>query len=159
MLFMALAKFQIRDNGILKPLSPLNMGTLGTGLRVNEIESLRPPFSIACIDLDSSHPSFFSPPNRRSRKQPLEAIARPRLRWKQSRSRKQPRSRKQSRSWKQSPASKSEEAHASTRPTTTTILMLLHLLSKLLNLSPFSLDDFENAICHKESNILLIVES
>ncbi|KAL4590430.1 hypothetical protein LXL04_003359 [Taraxacum kok-saghyz] len=31
--------------------------------------------------------------------------------------------------------------------------------SKLLNLSPFSLDDFENAICHKESNILLIVES
>lgn len=31
--------------------------------------------------------------------------------------------------------------------------------SKLLNLSPFSLDDFENAICHKESNIVLIVES
>ncbi|KAL7597994.1 hypothetical protein Lser_V15G23155 [Lactuca serriola] len=32
--------------------------------------------------------------------------------------------------------------------------------SKFLNLSPFSLDDFENAICHKDnSNILLIVES
>ncbi|KAL4584649.1 hypothetical protein LXL04_009255 [Taraxacum kok-saghyz] len=44
---------------------------------VNEIESLRPPFSIACIDLDSSPPSLFSPPNRRSRKQLLEAIARP----------------------------------------------------------------------------------
>ncbi|KAL8199988.1 hypothetical protein R6Q57_011327 [Mikania cordata] len=31
--------------------------------------------------------------------------------------------------------------------------------SKLLNLSPFSLDDFENAICYKDSNIVLIVES
>ena len=31
--------------------------------------------------------------------------------------------------------------------------------SKLLNLSPFSLDDFENALCYKESNIVLIVES
>ncbi|KAI3814354.1 hypothetical protein L1987_19107 [Smallanthus sonchifolius] len=31
--------------------------------------------------------------------------------------------------------------------------------SKLLNLSPFSLDDFENAICSKDSNIVLIVES
>ncbi|KAK9073932.1 hypothetical protein SSX86_006526 [Deinandra increscens subsp. villosa] len=30
--------------------------------------------------------------------------------------------------------------------------------SKLLNLSPFSLDDFENAICYKDSNIVLIVE-
>nr|XP_043638547.1 DDT domain-containing protein DDB_G0282237 [Erigeron canadensis] len=31
--------------------------------------------------------------------------------------------------------------------------------SKLLNLSPFSLDDFENALCYKESNIVLLVES
>ncbi|XP_076900697.1 uncharacterized protein LOC143554917 [Bidens hawaiensis] len=31
--------------------------------------------------------------------------------------------------------------------------------SKLLNLSPFSLDDFENAICYKESNVVLFVES
>lgn len=31
--------------------------------------------------------------------------------------------------------------------------------SKFLNLSPFSLDDFENALCHKDSNIALIVES
>ena len=31
--------------------------------------------------------------------------------------------------------------------------------SKLLNLSPFSLDDFENALCHKDSNIVLIVEA
>ncbi|KAK1439538.1 hypothetical protein QVD17_05358 [Tagetes erecta] len=31
--------------------------------------------------------------------------------------------------------------------------------SKLLNLSPFSLDDFEKAICYKDSNIVLIVES
>ncbi|MFS7895317.1 putative transcription factor & chromatin remodeling DDT family [Helianthus anomalus] len=31
--------------------------------------------------------------------------------------------------------------------------------SRLLNLSPFSLDDFENAICHKDSNVVLIVES
>ncbi|XP_076906960.1 uncharacterized protein LOC143563260 [Bidens hawaiensis] len=31
--------------------------------------------------------------------------------------------------------------------------------SKLLNLLPFSLDDFENAICYKESNVVLIVES
>ncbi|XP_024987112.1 DDT domain-containing protein DDB_G0282237 isoform X2 [Cynara cardunculus var. scolymus] len=31
--------------------------------------------------------------------------------------------------------------------------------SKLLNLSPFSLDDFENALCHKDSNVVLIVES
>lgn len=31
--------------------------------------------------------------------------------------------------------------------------------SKLLNLSMFSLDDFENAICYKESNVVLIVES
>ncbi|KAJ6807274.1 DDT domain-containing protein [Iris pallida] len=31
--------------------------------------------------------------------------------------------------------------------------------SRLLNLWPFSLEDFENAICHKDSNLLLIVES
>ncbi|KAJ6792103.1 DDT domain-containing protein [Iris pallida] len=31
--------------------------------------------------------------------------------------------------------------------------------SRLLNLWPFSLDDFENALCHKDSNVLLIVES
>lgn len=31
--------------------------------------------------------------------------------------------------------------------------------SKFLNLSPFSFDDFENALCHKDSNIALIVES
>lgn len=30
---------------------------------------------------------------------------------------------------------------------------------RLLHLSPFSLEDFENAICHKESNLTLIVES
>ncbi|KAI8535401.1 hypothetical protein RHMOL_Rhmol10G0171000 [Rhododendron molle] len=30
---------------------------------------------------------------------------------------------------------------------------------RLLNLWPFSLDDFENALCHKESNLILIVES
>lgn len=30
--------------------------------------------------------------------------------------------------------------------------------SRLLNLSPFSLEDFENALCHKDSNIMLIVE-
>ncbi|KAF8376919.1 hypothetical protein HHK36_030290 [Tetracentron sinense] len=31
--------------------------------------------------------------------------------------------------------------------------------SRLLNLWPFSLEDFENAICHKDSNLILIVES
>lgn len=31
--------------------------------------------------------------------------------------------------------------------------------SRLLNLWPFSLDDFENALCHKDSNLILIVES
>lgn len=30
---------------------------------------------------------------------------------------------------------------------------------KLLNLSPFSLEDFENALCYKDSTPLLIVES
>nr|GMC64629.1 DDT domain-containing protein DDB_G0282237 [Ipomoea batatas] len=30
---------------------------------------------------------------------------------------------------------------------------------RLLQLSPFSLEDFENAVCHKESNVVLIVES
>lgn len=30
--------------------------------------------------------------------------------------------------------------------------------SRLLHLSPFSLEDFENAVCHKESNLTLIVE-
>lgn len=30
--------------------------------------------------------------------------------------------------------------------------------SRLLNLWPFSLEDFENALCHKESNVVLIVE-
>lgn len=29
---------------------------------------------------------------------------------------------------------------------------------RFLHLSPFSLTDFENALCHKESNIVLIVE-
>ncbi|CAH9109922.1 unnamed protein product [Cuscuta europaea] len=29
---------------------------------------------------------------------------------------------------------------------------------KLLHLSPFSLEDFENAICHKDSNVVLIME-
>lgn len=31
--------------------------------------------------------------------------------------------------------------------------------SRLLHLWPFSLDDFENALCHKDSNLILIVES
>lgn len=31
--------------------------------------------------------------------------------------------------------------------------------SRLLHLWPFSLDDFENALCHKDSNVILIVES
>ncbi|XP_010245411.1 PREDICTED: DDT domain-containing protein DDB_G0282237 [Nelumbo nucifera] len=31
--------------------------------------------------------------------------------------------------------------------------------SRLLHLWPFSLEDFENAICHKDSNLILIVES
>ncbi|KAF9608510.1 hypothetical protein IFM89_009876, partial [Coptis chinensis] len=31
--------------------------------------------------------------------------------------------------------------------------------SKLLQLSPFSLEDFQNAICHKDNNLILIVES
>ncbi|XP_031380217.1 DDT domain-containing protein DDB_G0282237 isoform X2 [Punica granatum] len=31
--------------------------------------------------------------------------------------------------------------------------------SRLLHLSPFSLEDFENAICHKDSNLVLIVET
>lgn len=30
---------------------------------------------------------------------------------------------------------------------------------RLLHLWPFSLEDFENAICHKDSNLALIVES
>ncbi|KAJ7957110.1 DDT domain-containing protein [Quillaja saponaria] len=30
---------------------------------------------------------------------------------------------------------------------------------RLLHLSPFSLEDFENAICHKDSNLVLLVES
>ncbi|KAI4343507.1 hypothetical protein L6164_010847 [Bauhinia variegata] len=30
---------------------------------------------------------------------------------------------------------------------------------RLLHLSPYSLEDFENAICHKESNVVLLVES
>lgn len=30
---------------------------------------------------------------------------------------------------------------------------------KLLHLSPYSIEDFENAICHKESNVVLLVES
>ncbi|XP_048128722.1 DDT domain-containing protein DDB_G0282237 isoform X3 [Rhodamnia argentea] len=30
--------------------------------------------------------------------------------------------------------------------------------SRLLHLSPFSLEDFENAVCHRESNLTLIVE-
>lgn len=30
---------------------------------------------------------------------------------------------------------------------------------KLLHLWPFSLEDFENAICHKDSNLVLTVES
>lgn len=30
--------------------------------------------------------------------------------------------------------------------------------SRLLHLSPFSLEDFENAVCHKDSNLILIVE-
>lgn len=30
---------------------------------------------------------------------------------------------------------------------------------RLLQLSPFSLDDFENALCHKESYVVLIVET
>ncbi|XP_043709053.1 DDT domain-containing protein DDB_G0282237-like [Telopea speciosissima] len=31
--------------------------------------------------------------------------------------------------------------------------------ARLLNLWPFSLEDFENAICHKDSNLILVVES
>ncbi|KAK9011880.1 hypothetical protein V6N11_039955 [Hibiscus sabdariffa] len=31
--------------------------------------------------------------------------------------------------------------------------------SRVLNLSPFSLEDFENAICHKDSNLVLIMET
>lgn len=31
--------------------------------------------------------------------------------------------------------------------------------SRVLNLWPFSLEDFENAICHKDSNLVLIVET
>lgn len=31
--------------------------------------------------------------------------------------------------------------------------------SRLLHLWPFSLDDYENALCHKDSNLILIVES
>ncbi|XP_042505701.1 DDT domain-containing protein DDB_G0282237-like [Macadamia integrifolia] len=31
--------------------------------------------------------------------------------------------------------------------------------ARLLNLWPFSLEDFENAICHKDNNLILIVES
>ncbi|XP_042477159.1 DDT domain-containing protein DDB_G0282237-like isoform X2 [Macadamia integrifolia] len=31
--------------------------------------------------------------------------------------------------------------------------------AELLNLWPFSLEDFENAICHKDSNLILVVES
>lgn len=31
--------------------------------------------------------------------------------------------------------------------------------SRLLHLSPFSLEDFENAICHKDSNLILMVET
>ncbi|PON48734.1 WSTF/Acf1/Cbp [Parasponia andersonii] len=30
---------------------------------------------------------------------------------------------------------------------------------RLLNLSPYSLEDFENAICHKETNVILLVET
>lgn len=30
---------------------------------------------------------------------------------------------------------------------------------RLLNLSPFSLEDFESALCHKESNVVLVMES
>lgn len=30
---------------------------------------------------------------------------------------------------------------------------------KLLHLWPYSLEDFENAICHKDSNVVLLVES
>lgn len=30
---------------------------------------------------------------------------------------------------------------------------------KPLNLWPYSLEDFENAICHKDSNVVLLVES
>lgn len=30
---------------------------------------------------------------------------------------------------------------------------------RLLHLSPYSLEDFENAICHKESNVILLVET
>lgn len=31
--------------------------------------------------------------------------------------------------------------------------------SRMLQLSPFSLDDFQNALCHKENNVALIIES
>lgn len=31
--------------------------------------------------------------------------------------------------------------------------------SKLLRLLPFSLEDFENAICHKDSNLVLVTET
>lgn len=30
---------------------------------------------------------------------------------------------------------------------------------RLLHLSPYSLEDFENTICHKESNVVLLVET
>lgn len=30
---------------------------------------------------------------------------------------------------------------------------------RLLQLSPFSLEDFENALCHKESYVVLVVET
>ncbi|KAL9329812.1 hypothetical protein ACSQ67_004815 [Phaseolus vulgaris] len=36
---------------------------------------------------------------------------------------------------------------------------LLNSFGRLLHLLPYSLEDFENAICHKDSNVVLLVES
>ncbi|BAT79144.1 hypothetical protein VIGAN_02196700 [Vigna angularis var. angularis] len=40
-----------------------------------------------------------------------------------------------------------------------TVWDFLMSFGKLLQLSPYSLKDFENAICHKDSNVVLLVES
>jgi len=36
---------------------------------------------------------------------------------------------------------------------------LLNSFGRLLHLWPYSLEDFENAICHKDSNVVLLVET
>ncbi|KAK9162101.1 hypothetical protein Syun_003003 [Stephania yunnanensis] len=38
-------------------------------------------------------------------------------------------------------------------------VLIAHVFLKLLHLWPFSLEDFENAICHKDSNVTLIMET